>query len=191
MAFLSQEEVAKLGLKYVGKDVQISDKASIYNPNNISIGDHSRIDDFCILSGGVGGINVGRFVHIACFSYMIGKGAIVLEDFTGISGRVAIYSSNDDYSGAALTNPTVLEHYRNVTSGDVVLRKHALVGAGATILPNVEIGIGAVVGAMALVKRNCMEFSMNAGVPAKKIGERKRDLLELEKEFLSSVKCDL
>jgi len=190
MAFLSQEKVAKLGLKYVGKDVQISDKASIYNPNNISIGDYSRIDDFCILSAGLGGISVGRYVHIACLSYMIGKGAIVLEDFSGISGRVAIYSSNDDYSGAALTNPTVLEQYRNATYGDVVLRKHSLVGAGAIILPSVEVGVGAVVAAMALVKHDCMEFSVNAGIPAKKIGNRKEDLLELEKEFLASTNCD-
>ena len=57
-------------------------------------------------------------------------------------------------------------------------------GAGAVILPNVEIGVGAVVAALSLVKDNCNEFGVYVGIPTKKIGERKRDLLELEKAFL-------
>jgi galactoside O-acetyltransferase len=121
---------------------------------------------------------------------LLGQGAITIEDFSGISGRVAIYSSNDDYSGNYLTNPTVPEIYRNVSHGPVVLRKHSIIGAGSIVLPNVEIGVGAVVGAMSLVKHNCNEFGVYAGIPAKRIGERRRDLLELAKEFLNTHKHD-
>ena len=186
MAHLDPTQLAAMGFSFLGKNVLISDKASIHNPGQIAIGDHSRIDDFCILSAGSGGITIGKHVHIGCHSYMLGRGAIILEDFSGISGRVAIYSSNEDYSGGSLTNPTVSEMYRNVSHGDVVLRKHAIVGSGAVILPGVEIGVGAVVGAMALVNHDCSEFGVYIGMPAKKKGERKRDLLELEKKFLDS-----
>ena len=186
MPFLTKREVSCVGFKSVGKDVCISSKVSFYNPARISIGDNSRIDDFCILSAGSGGITIGKYVHIGCYSQLLGHGAITLEDLSGISGRVAIYSSNDDYSGNSLTNPTVPEIYRNVSQGPVVLRKHAIVGAGAVILPNVEIGVGAVVAALSLVKKDCEAFGVYAGIPSKKISERKRVLLELEDEFLNS-----
>ena len=50
MAFLSAEQLEQMEFKALGVDVLISDKASIYNPEQISIGDHSRIDDFCVVS---------------------------------------------------------------------------------------------------------------------------------------------
>ena len=68
MSFLKQNELDDLGFKFLGKNVLISDKCSLYNTKNISIGDNTRIDDFCILSAGENGIEIGRYVHIACFS---------------------------------------------------------------------------------------------------------------------------
>jgi UDP-3-O-[3-hydroxymyristoyl] glucosamine N-acyltransferase len=61
MAYYTQEQLKQLGFKYVGKNVKISDKASIYNCDQIEIGDNSRVDDFCIISGK---IKIGRNVHI-------------------------------------------------------------------------------------------------------------------------------
>ena len=46
MAFLSQAHLHAMGFRSLGQNVRISDKASIYDPEIISIGDHSRIDDF-------------------------------------------------------------------------------------------------------------------------------------------------
>ena len=53
MAYLSREHLENIGFKSLGKNVKVSDKASIYNPELIDIGDNSRIDDFCVLSGKV------------------------------------------------------------------------------------------------------------------------------------------
>src|SRR5882672_8401994 len=111
MAFLSQEQLDAVGFKRLGKNVQVSDKAVFYNPSKISIGDNSRIDDFCILSAGEGEFHIGRHVHIACYVSLIGKNAILLEDFAGLSSRVSIYSSSDDFSGNYMTGPTVSEEY--------------------------------------------------------------------------------
>jgi len=183
MPFLQDEQIHAMGFRYLGKNVRISDKASIYNPSKISIDDHARIDDFCILSAGEGGITIGKYVHIGCYSSLIGEGSIILEDFSGISGRVSIYSSNDDYSGDYMAHPTVPEEYRHVEHGNVILRKHAIIGAGAIILPNCEIGMGAVVGALSFVKENCQEFGVYAGCPAKRIKWRERKLLELESKL--------
>lgn len=186
MAFLSEDAVAALGFARVGRDVKISDKASLYRPERISLADHVRIDDFCVLSAGDGGIEIGNYVHIACYASLIGREQIVLRDFAGLSGRVSVYSSSEDYSGASLTNPTVPEAYRKPVHGRVLFEPHVIVGAGSVVLPGVTLGLGASVGALTLVARDLEPFGMYLGVPARKIGTRKQDLLELAKKLVEA-----
>lgn len=183
MSFYSVEELQALGLARFGVDVNISKKASLYNRGRISIGNHVRIDDFCVLSAGEGGIEIGDHVHIAVYCSLMGAGKIKLDDFSGLSSRVSIYSSNDDYSGKHLTNPTVPAQFCGVTHGDVLLGKHVIIGAGAVVLPNVRIGDGAAIGSLSLVSKNCEAFSIYSGVPVRRIRERKRDMLELESKL--------
>ena len=186
MAMLGREAIEALGFAFVGENVQISDRASFYGASRISLGSNVRIDDFCVLSAGVGGISIGDYVHIAVYSSLIGTGKISLSDFCNISSRVAIYSSNDDYSGAAMTNPMVPSKYTGVTHADVFLGKHVIVGSGSVILPGVTLEEGVAVGALSLVQKNCEPFGIYAGNPARRIKERKRDLLELEQRFIAS-----
>lgn len=174
-----------MGFKTIGDDSLISRKASFYGISRISIGNNVRIDDFCVLSAGKGGIEIGNFVHIAVFASLMGEGKISIEDFSGISSKVSVYSSNDDYTGEFMSNPMVPIEYTNVTHADVNICKHVLIGSGSIILPGVTIRIGAVIGALSLVNKDCEEFFIYRGNPAKKIIERSRELLNLEKEFLN------
>ncbi|MCF8177411.1 MAG: acyltransferase [Sulfuritalea sp.] len=186
MSFYSEEELDALGLAKHGQNVKISRKAAIYNSNKVSIGSNVRIDDFCVLSAGEGGIELGDYVHIAVFCSLMGAGRIKLEDFSGLSSRVSIYSSNDDYSGATLTNPTVPSEFSGVTHGDVAVGKHVIVGAGAVILPGVILEQGVAIGSLSLVQKHCFEFGIYLGVPARRVGERKQDLLQLEQQLRMS-----
>ena len=61
MNYYTNKELKKIKFNKLGKNVMISRKTSIINPELLSIGDYSRIDDFCILSGN---IKIGRNVHI-------------------------------------------------------------------------------------------------------------------------------
>lgn len=183
MGFLNEKELAAIGFKYLGQNVRISNKASLYNTANISIHNNVRIDDFCILSAGEEGIEIGQFVHIGCYSSLIGKSRIVLDDFSGISGRVSIYSSNDDYSGEYMAHPTIPAKFRNVQSKEVILEKHVIVGVATTILPGVRIREGAAIGAHSLVKSNCEPFMIYYGVPAIAVKRRSNKLLDMEKIF--------
>lgn len=191
MAMLDHDAIQSLGFESVGKNVQISDRASFCGAGRIKIGSNVRIDDFCVLSAGEGGIEIGSYVHIAVGATLIGAGKITLSDFSNISSRVSIYSSNDDYSGASLTNPTVPDKYKNVVHAPVILGRHAIVGSGAVVLPGIKIGEGAAVGALSLVTKDCEEFVVYAGNPAKRIKERKRDLLLLERKFLDDIRRQL
>ncbi len=184
MAFYDEKELQGLGFAEIGKGVKLSRKTSIYNAAKISIGDYSRIDDFCVLSAGTGGIRIGRNVHIAVFCGLIGKELIEMDDFSCISSRVMVYSSNDDYSGNALTNPTVPSQFTNVRHAPVYIGKHALVGSGSIILPGITLQEGVAVGALSLVTRDCDRFSLYAGIPAKRLKPRSEKLLEAEQCFL-------
>ncbi|MNJ26384.1 dTDP-4-amino-4,6-dideoxy-D-glucose acyltransferase [compost metagenome] len=186
MAYLSRSEISEMGFASVGEGALLSDKASYYNCAGMVIGNNVRVDDFCILSAGVGGVEIGSYVHIAAFSLLIGAGKITLHDFSGLSSRVSVYSSTDDYSGAVMTNPTVSSEFTGVVSADVCIGRHVIIGSGSVVLPGVVLEEGVAVGALSLVSKSCSAFSVYSGVPARRIKERKRNLLELEKEFIAS-----
>lgn len=175
-SFYTSEELLQLGLKKFGDNVKISRKSSIYNPEGICINNNVRIDDFTILSGR---IEIGSNIHISAYTALYGSYGIVIEDFCTVSARVLIFSATDDYGGDYLTNPTIPPEFRNVISGPVCIKKHTIIGAGTIVLPAVTIGNGVAVGAMSLVKENLAPWIMYAGIPAKKIGNRSKGLLQM------------
>ncbi|MFW1331990.1 acyltransferase, partial [Vibrio parahaemolyticus] len=71
----------------------------------------------------------------------------------------------------------------NVRHADVSLGKQVIVGSGSVILPGIKLYDGAAIGALSMVTKNCDAFGVYLGAPAKKIKERKRDLLNLELEI--------
>lgn len=189
MAYLSRSEIDKMGFMSVGKNVLISPKASFHNNQQIEIGDNVRIDDFCVLSAGDGGIKIGNYIHIAVFTSLIGKGRIYVGDYSNLSSRVSIYSSNDDYSGNFMTNPMVPAEYTNVLHSPVILCKHVIIGSGSVVLPGAFLNDGVAVGALSLVSSIELEpFTVYSGNPLKKIKIRNRNLLCIEDKFISLVR---
>lgn len=185
MAYLTTEQLHEIGFKSLGKNVKISDKASIYNADQIEIGDNSRIDDFCVISGRV---KIGRNVHIAPLCLVAGgEEGITLSDFSGLAYQVQIFAQSDDYSGKTLTNPTVPSEYKKEYKKSVFLGKHVIIGAGSIVFPGVHIAEGCSVGALTLVNKSTEEWGIYLGNPAKRIKDRKKDLLALEKDYLDTL----
>ena len=184
-SYYTKEELKSIGFKSIGENVLISRKTSIYGASRVSIGNNVRIDDFTIISAGKEGIQIGNNVHIAVFCSIQGDARIILSDFCGISSKVAIYSSSDDYTGEYLTNPTVPEKYLGVITAEVFLGKHVIVGSGSVILPNIRLEDGVAIGALSLVNRNCQSFTIYSGNPIKKLCARNKNLLDLEQDYLS------
>jgi acetyltransferase-like isoleucine patch superfamily enzyme len=185
MSYYTEEELKSLGLSSYGKNVLISTRSTIYSPHTISIGSNVRIDDFCVLSGGNGEIRIGSYVHIAVFCAIFGAGGVELKDFSTLSSRVSVHSGSDDPSGNYLTNPTIPSEFLNVIKGKITLHKHVCIGSGSTVLPNVEIGEGSIIGANSLVAKDIPEWGVYLGVPVRKINTRQQGLLELEKKLLA------
>lgn len=188
MSYLNERELSKFGFKYTGKNVKISDKASIYQPELMEIGDNSRIDDFCVLSGK---ISIGENVHIAPFCLVAGgEKGIVFEDFSGLAYQVQVFTQSDDYSGASLTNPTVPDKYKNEVKKSITIGRHVIVGAGSVVMPGADLAEGTSVGALSLIRKPTEPWSIYIGNPAKKVKDRSKDLLVLESSYLDEKKND-
>jgi galactoside O-acetyltransferase len=187
MAWLSRSQLEAMGFVAIGAEVLISDRASFHNCGAISLGDCVRIDDFCVLSAGAGGIAIGSHVHVAVYTSLIGAGTIAIRDFANLSSRVSIYSSTDDFSGETMTNPMVPPAFTGVSSLPVDIGRHVVIGSGSVVLPGALLEEGVAVGALSLIKGRCLAFGTYAGVPARRVGERSRNLLARERDLLALV----
>lgn len=173
-SFYTEQELAELGLKSCGKNVLISRKSSIYSPEKISVGDNVRVDDFCILSGE---ITLGNNIHISAYSALYGAMGIEFKDNSGCSARTTIYSAMDDFSGDYLIGPVHPEIFTHVTGGKVTIEEYVQLGAHCLVFPNLMIHTGAVVGALSLVTKDIQEWTINVGIPAKILKERRKTML--------------
>lgn len=185
MAYLSEEYLNSMGFKYLGKNVQISDKAAIYNCDQIEIDDNSRIDDFCIISGRV---KIGKYCHVTPMCLIAGgEPGIHLHDFVTLAYGVKIFSQSDDYSGQTMTNSLIPVRYKKEFKAAVTLEEFVIIGANSTVMPGTLIATGCSVGAMSLILKNTLPWGIYVGIPAKRINERSKEVLKLAKEFLCEI----
>ena len=183
--FFTQGELSELPFKSLGSDVLIHRRAVMVNIEAISIGDNSRLDADCTLLAS-GPISIGRHVHIGRGSYLAGRGGITLCDFSGMSQNVCLYSASDDYSGRHMTNPTIPEEYLGLTILPITLGRHAAIGSGAVLLPGASMGEGAAVGALSLLRSPAEPWGIYVGTPARRVAERRRDVLMHEANLYCS-----
>lgn len=174
-SFYSEEELSQIGFKYIGENVKVSRKASIYSPERISIGDNVRIDDFCILSGE---IVLGSNIHISPYVALYGALGIEFEDYTGISAHSVVYSAMDDFGGDYLVGSIHPDSQTNVTGGKVLIRRFSQIGVNCVVFPNLSLGEGVAVGACTLVNRSLEEWGIYAGIPARRLKNRNKGMLK-------------
>ena len=108
-------------------------------------------------------VRIGAYVHIGAGCYLAGGGGIIMDDLSTLSQGVKIYSINDDYSGASLTNSTVPSIYKLVKEAPVHLGRHVIVGAGSVVLPGANIAEGSAVGALSLVSQATAPWGIYGG----------------------------
>lgn len=185
--YYNSAELRQAGFKSVGTNVQIAKNSTIVGVSNIEIGSNVRIDSYTsIIAEGDGFVKLGSYIHIGSYVYIGASKGVVLDDFSGLSQGVKIYSQSDDYSGEYMTNPMISDEYTGGEIGLVTLEKHVIIGSNTVILPNVRIGKGTSVGAQSLVLKNLENWGVYFGAPAKKIKTRSKNLLDKEKLFLKN-----
>lgn len=104
----------------------------------------------------------------------IGEDLIIIDDFKDIStdliieDRVAI-SPRVTLVLHTKPNWSKIADFINSRKGKIVIKKDAWIGTGSVILPDVQIGEGAVVGANSVVTGDVQPYTVVGGIPAKKI----------------------
>ena len=79
------------------------------------------------------------------------------------------------YDATLLCHEFLQDEYR---LGEIVVGERAMIGAGATVLPGVEIGAGAQVAANSLVSRDVPPNTTVAGVPAEPVARENDEQAE-------------
>jgi acetyltransferase-like isoleucine patch superfamily enzyme len=117
-----------------------------------------------------------------------GKLGVYFDDFCTLAYSVKVFSQSDDYSGETMTNSLVPSEYKNEYFEKVVFDKYVIVGAGSIVFPGVHIEEGCSIGAMSLLTKSTRSWGIYAGIPAKRVKNRKKDLVGLTNKFLGEKK---
>lgn len=123
----------------------------------------------------VDGARIGAHTRFRGPVVMRGQGDVVIGNFCAIGEELRILSSNHDLR---LANVQIDLQRRLGSSalverrGPVTIGSNAWIGDRVTVLPGVEIGVGAAIGAASVVSRDVAPFAVVAGTPARFIRPR-------------------
>lgn len=123
--------------------------AEIREPSNLKMSKGAIIGDYAVLDARKG-IVIGKNVNI--------------------SSNVQLWTEQHDYN----------DPYFRCTpskSGPINIEDYAWIGPRSIILHNVTIGEGAVIAAGSVVTKDVEPYILVGGIPAKKIGERSKNLI--------------
>lgn len=136
----------RLLLGKLGKDVLIDYGTYFRYPKKIRIGNGVSINRGCELYA----------AHLAT------GGTITIGNNVALGPHVKVFAGGHDYNTVDLVD----------TAGPVVIHDLVWVGGNSTILPGVQIGEGAVIGAGSVVTRDIPPYSVAVGNPARVIKSR-------------------
>jgi len=137
-----------------------------YRILGMQIGPYARFGRHCLVLGGPQRICIGR-------------GSVINRGVT-LDGRFPL-TIGANVSISIYTVILTLQHEINspdfhLAGAPVTIGDRVFIGTRAMIMPGVTIGEGSVVAAGAVVTKDVEPFAIVAGVPAKRIGARDRNL---------------
>jgi UDP-2-acetamido-3-amino-2,3-dideoxy-glucuronate N-acetyltransferase len=152
----------------VESDVRLGSGVIIFHPELVNlygcrIGDGTRIGAFVEIQKNA---LVGKNCKISSHSFICE--GVEIEDEVFIGHGVKFI--NDLYPHATTAEGN-LQGEADWKVLRTVVRARASIGTNATILPNLSIGRGAMIGAAALVVADVPDHAIVAGVPARVIGD--------------------
>jgi acetyltransferase-like isoleucine patch superfamily enzyme len=156
----------------LGQGVVFEPGVLVFHPENIEIEDNVYIGHYTILKGYYQNrmlIGSGTWIGQQCFFHS--AGGIEIGRHVGIGPGVKILTSSHQLEDVEL--PIL---HSPVQFAPVVIRDNSDIGVGVILLPGVTIGIGAQVGAGAVVTNSVDDYAVVAGVPAKVLYYRKATL---------------
>lgn len=146
----------------LGRDVSIP-HPDLVNLYGCAIGAATKIGTFVEIQKNA---RIGAFCKISSHSFICE--GVTIEDRVFI-GHGVIFT-NDRYP-AATNADGQLQTEADWCVVTTLVREGASIGSHATLLCGITIGMGAIIGAGAVVTKDVPDFAIVAGVPAKIIGQ--------------------
>ena len=150
----------------IGNGCQIGPHAIIYYDVQIGceslIGDGASIREKCLIGSRC---IVSRYVTVN-YNTIIGDGTKIMDN-THITGNSKIGNNVFISTLVGLTNDNVIRAAFADHIVGPIIEDNAIIGVGASVLPAVRIGQGAIVGAGSVVTKNVAARTLVMGVPAK------------------------
>lgn len=153
--------------------------------SDIEVGDYTYYDDEDD-AGDFERRNVLYHYEFVGDKLIIGKFCSLAKDCTFMmNGANHTFTSFSTYPFAVFKNgwgDGDVEQLKSQTRGDTIVGNDVWIGRSATIMPGVEIGDGAIIGAHAIVGRNVPPYTIVAGNPAREIRKRfdEKTIVELQ-----------
>lgn len=162
-------------LKRCGSGVKIYPLAKLAYPNVIELDDHCRIRDFVFIFGGIG-VRIGKYTDMQPHSVIWGGGETIIGDYVSVGPGVVLLSAVYSHKEGLRMVDGLPEGATKALYGKLVIGNDIYIGANCTLMPNIHIGDGAVIGAGSFVNKDIEPWSINVGSPTRKIGERPKGL---------------
>lgn len=131
----------------------------------IKIGKQSSIHFGCRFYN-PSGVEIGDNCVIGHCCLLDGREGLNIGSNVNIAGETLIFTQEHDPQCSQF----------GAVGGPVVIKDYVFTGSRTIILPGVTVGKGAGIAAGAVVTKDVEEYAIVGGVPARKIGERTRDL---------------
>jgi acetyltransferase-like isoleucine patch superfamily enzyme len=137
------------------------------NPRKVRLGKSVFLDKGVILEAWEGNIQIGNKVYVGCYSVIIGSGGVIIGSNVLMGAHCVITSSNHKFG---IRNKLIWE--QGMELGKVTIGEDVWLGANVKVMPGVNIGNGAVIGAGSVVTKDIPDFHIAMGIPAKIVGTR-------------------
>lgn len=163
----------RVWLKRCGVGVKINPMTKFVMPEVVELDDYCRICDFAFILGGKG-VRIGKHTDIQPHVVVWGGGELVIGDYVSVApGTVLLTAVYAHKEGLRMVDG-LPDDQAHALYGKLVIEDDAYIGANCTLMPDITIGEGAVIGASSFVNKDVEPWSVNVGSPCHKIGERSR-----------------
>jgi dTDP-4-amino-4,6-dideoxy-D-glucose acyltransferase len=160
-------------LKKCGEDVRIYPLAKLAFPHMIELEDHCRIRDFVLIFAGKG-VRIGQHTDMQPHVVIWGGGETIIGNRVSVGPGTVLLSAVYAHGEGLKMVDGLPEGSAKALYGKLVIQDDVYIGANCTLMPNIVIGEGSIIGAASFVNKDTQPWGIYVGSPAKKIGERKK-----------------
>lgn len=139
---------------------------------SVSIGENSVVDSFVKIkpAGGSGDVQIGNNVTINSGCVIYTGNGVTIGDNVAVAANCVLAPVNHAYE---LKDVLIRDQRFKPSRGGIVIEEDVWIGAGCTLLDGSILRKGCVIGAMSLVRGEIPAYTIWAGNPLKKIGQRR------------------